>query len=316
MEKTVLLDTNIVRRLMEDNEKFVNAITSIHNDGYKFDISDMSLFELVDSIKTGKDYLKLLEVLYDNNIRPISKVIIPEFWKQYLDWFKAPLPVVEMKKQLFDSFSFTLSTVLTDLTNAIMLYLANKLTSDYSSEFYIFILSAVEKNDTTHFTNVMRSSYLDNKFSFRKRLPLEFRDLVIRILTYYNLLLVSDTFDQEAFNLEYQKQNALYHGLSFKDICSSFLTEKDITFKANNNIEEYDEIFSTCFIKDLLCGNRKFHINDITDYISFKYAYSFCDFYFTHDGKSLAKYERYFKGNPIIDYLNRTRAFINKYLTA
>ena len=206
MANEVLLDTNIIRRLMEDNPSMIKNITAIKNDGYNFSISDMTLFELLDNIKTTEAYFKLLNVLYDNNVRPIYKDKIPEFGKLYKEWFKRPTPLIELKKQLFPSFSSSLATVLTDLAKAIMLFLANKLATDYSSEFYITVVALVDELKKEHFERVIEHCYLVSGEKLRKRLLLEYRDLVIRELTYFTLLLKSDTYEKKEFISEYSAQ--------------------------------------------------------------------------------------------------------------
>lgn len=314
MEKEVLIDTNIIRRLIEDNATMIRSISTIKNDGFNFMVSDMTLFELVDYIKTKKDYYKFLSILYDNNIAPIFKEKILNFGKQYCEWFKKPIPIIELKKQLLPSFSMSLATVLTDLAKAIMLFLANKLTSDYSSYFYNSILEIL--NDTTkeHFEQVIAHSYLGKGEPLKKRLPLEYRDLVIRELTYFNLLQKYEEYDSKQFSEEYDKQNKRYEGLSFNDICAEILTENDMRFNLTEIGDNNDAIFMVNFIKDVLYRKRKFQINDIADYINFKYALQFCDFYFTTDDSSLKKYERYFKDDSKIqEYIRRSRGFTLKY---
>ena len=303
---------------MENNDIILQALTTLKKDEYHFMISDMSLFELLDSINLDSpnvklQYITLLQILYDYNVTPIIKDIIPDFSKQYVEWFRTPHPIIELKSQIFESFSFSLSSVLTDLSKAMMLFLANKLTSDYSSEFYGIIISAINEDINDHFKKVIKSSYIEKRFSLRKRLPLEFRDLIIRELTYYQLLSIKDTFNKQEFESEYNKQNTKYNGLSFKDICSKYLTESDMLFDESNIKDNSDETFLISYIKDILCYNAKFDINDITDYINFKYAYSYCNYYFTTDKKSLNKLNRYFSDTKVKEYLLKTKNFINKY---
>ena len=68
-------------------------------------------------------------------------------------------------------------------------------------------------------------------------MPLEFRDLVIRELTYYNLLQKYEEFDKDKFIEEFSRQNEIHKGKSFKDICAEILTEQDMLFNLND-IEE------------------------------------------------------------------------------
>ena len=313
MDNEILIDTNIIRRLMEGNVKMTDSMSTIKNKGFHFRVSDMTLFELVDSIKTTKDYYQLLNVLYDYEILPIFKVVISEFGDQYCEWFKKPISIIELKAQLLPSFSMTLAIILTDLANAIMLFLANKLTKDYSSYFYNSILGIISETNTDHFKNVILQSYLTNNIKLNKRLPLEFRDLVIRELTYYNLLQKYEEFDKDKFIEEFSRQNEIHKGKSFKDICAEILTEQDMLFNLNDIEEKNDAIFRSNFIKDVLYKRGRFQINDITDYINFKYAMQYCEFYFTTDYRSLRNYERYFSADKSIqDYIRRSKEFIQK----
>ena len=71
--------------------------------------------------------------------------------------------------------------------------------------------------------------------------------------------------------------------------------------------------FRSNFIKDVLYKRGRFQINDITDYINFKYAMQYCEFYFTTDYRSLRNYERYFSADKSIqDYIRRSKEFIQK----
>lgn len=283
MENEILIDTNIIRRLMEGNVKMTNSMATIKNQGYHFRVSDMTLFELVDSIKTTKDYYQLLIVLCDYEILPIYKIVIPDFGDQYCEWFNKPISIMELKTQLLPSFSMTLAIILTDLAKAIMIFLANKLTNDYSSYFYNTIIGVVNELNKEHFEKVIIRSYLSNGMKLNKRLPLEFRDLVIRELTYYNLLQEYEEFDKDLFIEEFNRLNKIYERKSFKDICAEILTEQDMLFNFNEIEEKNDAIFSANFIKDVLYKRGRFQINDITDYINFKYAMQYCEFYFTTD---------------------------------
>ena len=298
---------------MENDSYVLHSINAIQNDGYRFRISDMSLFELLNSIHSQQSYYALLNALYDYEIAPIFKNVIPYFDKQYLDWFKKPQPITELKKQLFGSFCFSVSTILADIAKSIILFLANKLTSDYSSEFYLYIVSILNEDIVTHFNNVIAKSYFGNGELLRKRLPLEYRDLVLRVLTYHSLLLDKNTFTKQEFQKEYHKQDIKYANLSFKEICTQLLKEEDILFSNNPQNDEADEMFLTEYIKNILCHNGEFNINDITDYINFKYAFKFCEFYFTNDRKSMNKYEKYLTQQNIQNFINRSKNFTEKY---
>lgn len=312
--KEVLVDTNIVRRIMEKESYVLHSMSSMQNDGYKFRISDMSLFELLNSIKSKQSYYALLNVLYNYEIMPIIKNVIPNFEKQYIDWFKKPYPIIELKRQLFDSFCFSVSAILADLAKSIILFLANKLTTDYSSEFYLFIVSILNEDIVTHFKNVIAKSYFGSGELLRKRLPLEYRDLVLRVLTYHSLLSDKNTFTKKEFQKEYHKLDIKYAELSFKAICAKFLKEEDISFSNNPQNDKVDEMFLIKYIKDILCHNGVFNLNDITDYINFKYAYRYCEFYFTNDKKSMNKYERYLTLQDIQNFIIRSKSFVNKYI--
>lgn len=311
--KEVLVDTNIVRRIMENKSNVLNSINAIQNDGYRFRISDMSLFELLNSIHSQQSYYALLNALYDYEIAPIFKNVIPYFDKQYLDWFKKPQPITELKKQLFGSFCFSVSTILADIAKSIILFLANKLTSDYSSEFYLYNVAILNEDIVTHFSNVIAKSYFGNSELLRKRLPLEYRDLVLRVLTYHSLLSYKNTFTEKEFQKEYRKQDIKYANLSFKEICTQLLKEEDILFSNNPQNDKLDERFLIKYIKDILCNNGVFNINDITDYINFKYAFKYCEFYLTNDRKSINKLKNYFTLQDIKNFIMRSENFINIY---
>ena len=157
-DNEILLDTNVIRRLLEDNVFMIRIMHNMQNDGYKFTISDMSLFELLDANEVKLQINKFLGILFDYKIVPIYKDVIKDFDKDFFNWFKQPISVLEMKKQLFPSFSFTLATFLSDFTNAIIVFIANKYCCDYSSEFYQYIRNIVnENNSIEHFNRVLEN---------------------------------------------------------------------------------------------------------------------------------------------------------------
>lgn len=310
----VLLDTNVIRRLMENNTSMTKVIEDMRADGYGFAISDMSLFELLTSKDISENLNKFLSILYDYKIVPVYKSILPNFDKQYFDWFKEPKSIEEMKNNIFPSFVFTLSTFLSDFTNAIILFFANKLTSDYSSEFYLHILNIIDTKSTkTHFERVLNDCYILNKEKLRKRIPEELKNLILREFTYFNLLQRKPHFDKEEFNKEFETQQNKYLDKSFKEICSSFLSETDIKVRSDETMNKLDEKFITNYFKNILCKNCKFNINDITDYINFKYGMVYCYSYYTTDDKSLKKYADYFQEQEVVEFLNKVDNILNKY---
>lgn len=310
----ILIDTNVIRRLMENNANMIKILDEMKNDGYNFSISDMSLFELLTSKDISKNLNKFLSILYNYKIIPVYKSTLPNFDKQFLNWFKKPKSIEEMKNNIFPSFAFTLSTFLADFTNAIMLFLANKLTSDYSSEFYLHILNIIDSESTkTHFERILNDCYMLNKEKLRKRLPEELKNLILREFTYFNLLQRKSYFNKEEFIKEFEIQHNKYLDKSFKEICSSFLSETDIKVRSDKTMDTLDEIFITNYFKNILCKNGKFNINDITDYINFKYGMVHCYSYYTTDDKSLKRYKNYFKEKDIVAYLNKVQNILNKY---
>ena len=310
----VLLDTNVIRRLMENNTSMTKVIEDMRADGYSFAISDMSLFELLTSKDVSENLNKFLSILYDYKIIPVYKSILPNFDKQYFDWFKEPKSIEEMKNNIFPSFVFTLSTFLSDFTNAIILFLANKLTSDYSSEFYLHILNIIDTKSTkTHFERVLNDCYILNKEKLRKRIPEELKNLILREFTYFNLLQRKSHFYKEEFIKEFEIQQKRYLDKSFKEICSSFLSETDIKVRSDETMNKLDEKFITNYFKNILCTNGKFNINDITDYINFKYGMVYCYSYYTTDDKSLKKYADYFQEQEVVEFLNKVENILNKY---
>lgn len=310
----VLIDTNVIRRLLEDNALMIEVMKKIKNDGYNFAISDMSLFELLTSEAISSNTNKFLSILYDYKVVPVYKITLSDFNEKYLHWFKKATSIEEMKNDLFPSFSFTLSNFLSDFMKAIILFLANKLSTDYSSEFYLTILNILDNGKIKeHFDSVLYSCYINNKEKLRKRLPLEFKDTILRELTYFNLLEKTSTFDEIEFKNEFNIQQNKFKSSSFKDICSSILSEDDILISNTDKIEDMDKNFITNYIKQILCYNRKFNINDITDFINFKYAMKYCYTYYTTDDKSLKKYLEYFKEEDIIKFIDKTQNFISKY---
>lgn len=313
-ELNILLDTNIIRRLIEGNTSMFKVMEDMKSDGYSFAISDMSLFELLTSNDVCNNPNKLLSILYDFNIAPIYKTTLTDFENQYLDWFKSPKTTTEMKNNLLPSFSFTLSIFLSDLTNAIMLFLANKLTADYTSEFYLYIMNLIDNgNAQQHFERVIKDCYINNKEKLRKRIPKELKDLILGEFTYFNLLSKRSYFYADEFHEEFTIQKNKYLNKSFKEICSEILTSDDIKIKNNEKMDSIDKKFIENYFKNILCDNKSFNINDITDYINFKYGMKYCYSYYTTDYNSLKKYATYFKEKNVLKYLSKIEKTLTKY---
>ena len=95
----ILIDTNIIRRLLEKNASVCNYMKKLLEDGNTFYISDMSLFELFSN--TSLDKTSILELLFDYKVAPIYKHIILEFRDEYLKWFSSDISKNLINKQVF-----------------------------------------------------------------------------------------------------------------------------------------------------------------------------------------------------------------------
>ena len=314
MNNKILLDTNIIRRLMENNQLMIENLASMKSKNYEFLISDMSLFELLTQEKVTDDIFNFLRIMCEYEIAPLYKVsVIPNFNEQYIEWFKCSKSVSTMRENLFPSFSFTLSIFLSDFVKAIMIFLANKLTTDYkTSEFYNYIVKCLNENDIReHFEIVIKDSYLHKKELLRKRLPEEFKDLILRELTYYHLLQHKNTFQEWEFEAEFENKKRQYFNESFKEICSKFIDESDINIKFDSQMDTLDSEFIVFFLKSTLSKGGKFDINDITDYLNFKYGFKYCYAYYTLDTTHLKKFSEIFSDPKVQNFLKNIETISN-----
>lgn len=277
-------------------------------------ISDMSLFEILTSTNIENEHIAFLTFLNDYKVCPIYKEIIPRFDEQYLNWFNSYSSINKKKEQLLPSFSFTLSSFLSTFTNAIIIFLANKLIVDHTSNIYNYIISVANfESIKQHYEKVLLSSYIFNTEKLRDRLPLELKDIILREITYINVLKTTNDLCDELLIEEFKTLSQKYNNLRFNQICSQILQEDDIITENVDQIEKMDLDFIVYYLRNVLCKGGSFNINDLTDYLNFKYAYKFCCAFYTYEKKLLNKYSKIFTDLDIQKFIIDSKNFIKKY---
>ena len=315
MNKEILLDTNIFRRYEENRILLINDLNKMKEDGFSFKMTDLSLFESLDHLNNKEQYFKFLNFLFDYEISPIHKEMLKDFNTKYYNWFKEEKNIIDIKKEVFPSFCYSLSSFWANFTNAIILFLANKLETDYSSSFYSYILDICNFDKTKAFyESLIEECYLVTNGKFRNKLKEILREIVIKIIIIFELSHQNMKIDNELIQIEYDKKDLLYKNKTFKDILSSILNENDIIFGDSDlGMDQLDIDFIKKYITNILCHNKKFDLNDIVDYLNFKYAKNFCYAYFTADEKSITKITSNTSNLSFLQYINKSEQFIKKY---
>lgn len=313
--KEMILDTNVFRRLIENNKSMIAIMNSLTADGFVFRITDLSLFELLSNDFDKESANSIVKILIENKVAPTYKEMLKNFDFHYADWLKGNISNDEMLTILFPSFSFTMSNFLANLTKGIITFIANSLTNDYSSIFYNIIVNIVEdkvKDIIKHYEKVLKDCYILKKEKLRKRMPLELKDLILRLLTYYNLL-IDRHINEDEFNKEFCKLKNKYRDDSFKDICSQIVDANKVVVSHDQEIDQLDLEFMLGYFKTVLCKNANFNINDIVDYLNLKYANQFKMKYYSIDYKSFNKYRRYLTNTNILNFIDECEQLSKTY---
>lgn len=116
-------------------------------------------------------------------------------------------------------------------------------------------------------------------------------------------------------NLKYKKNKleVEYNDCSFLDICKRFIKEDNMIFEKNVEMDNFDYIFITTYIKKVLISG-KFNINDITDFINFKYAMTNCYSYCSLDKKRFNIFEKVFDNDlDCISFIKRSQSLLDKF---
>lgn len=311
MTKNLIIDSNIIRRLFENNYKVSIILDYLYKKGYLFSISDHSLFELFDYLDSSVDkiieYDKLIFYFNKYDIELMHRKTSKELYDNYHIFLQKKYSIKQIKSILYKSFEFSMINFLKDIYRICILCIANSITDKYDSPFYMYIVNLFktdkfELDVEKHLKEVLKNSYLYNKFKCEKYIKKDFRDLIIRVLCYHELYETS--FNKIKFNETYNNYSSKYNDLGFSKILEKYYKKDKIIIKNLDNIDELQFIFSKKYLEDLMKG-RKFSINDLVDYLNFEKAFKNNSLYYTLDDKSLRIYQLYFENNQeILNYID------------
>ena len=307
MIKYIILDSNIFRRLLENNVN-VEAKLKQLKQSYDFAVSDMSLFEVIDYIETlpFEDNLqktKLLKLfLFNNKVRILKKKGFDRTEEVYKRYVFDKFSNIQLKNNLLSSFAWTVSRFITNLYCLTVVNVANSIETNFKSYFYNYIRTIVDptnkKNIYDRFPKIIEQavikSYTEKSFKFNNYVKDKFKEIIIDLLTIFYFSSNELDYTDEDYNRKFKELENQYKSLSFKEILCQIIDEQKIYLNKIPEMDELDFIFISKYLTRLNISNPKFSINDITDYHNFINAYRNNALYFTFDKNSFKVYKNVF----------------------
>ena len=320
MIKYLVLDTNIIRRLLEKNNE-VEAKLNLLKQEYEFVLSDLSFFEITNFIVTLPfdervitwNNLRIIIIKYE--FRILSKINFNSN-EIFIKFLKNKMSIEQVKNNLLKSFAWNLSKFITNLYVITVINLANSLEANYNSAFYNHIQKITNpKNKNNIYTlyekrlnNIILECYRANQIKFNNHVKLEFKEIVIDILTSYELSKTKTSWSRNEFEEKNSVLRVRYLKSSFKEILKLFVNEEKIYIKKVPEMDELDFCFISKYIARLNTQNPTFNINDITDYHNFINAFKHNAPYLTLDGKSLKLYKEIFADHiTILGFIDKCK---------
>lgn len=326
MDKQILLDTNVVRRLLENDTKTIHILDYYFFHKYLFIISDYSLFEIydyLDNLSVNKEQLKFKLIILFNRykIKILYRQSSEFLQKNFKKFITNQISIYETKNILLKSFSYALSSFLTNIFSITLLYLANSLEqkfntkqdSMYNSTFYQYIRTIytneyIYNHIKSNMEKIIERSYISNEFKIQLYIDKYFKKIIIEVLCYHHLYSNSATISEKIFKSAYQTISNNYQNLNYKDILKKFILPNSLTISNKYNMTQIDYDYIVKYINKLIFENGAFKVNDITDYLNFSNSFDKNILYYTQDTKSLSKYSNYFSENiAIIKHLEKLK---------
>lgn len=320
MNKYILLDTNILRRLIEEKPKVQIIMNYFKFNKYLFYVSDYSLFELMDNLDRSKNkedtYNKVISIINKYDIELLYRESSKDLFDNYNYFLESKYTIKEVKRILYKSFKFSLMNFLKDIYSICILSIANSLEECYTSSFYnyirhIFKSGMFNEKVSEHLNRVLDKGYIANNLKIEKFVKEDMKDLIIRVLCYYDLLKNKESFTSEEFNEKKTYYISKYKDISFNNILKNFYKPNKVKLINMDNVDAMQFEFSENYFKNISNGKR-LSINDLVDYLNLEKAFKNQMLYYTEDNNFFTRYETYFKDNQeVLDYISEIKK-INK----
>lgn len=324
--ETLLIDTNVIRRIIEDNVDYKSILDNFMKKDYLIVISDHSLFELFDFLDTLKEdkrietYCKVLCVFYKYKITLLYRKPSEKFYKNFNDFIFGEYTITEVKRGLFESFKTSLSKFIANLVSVMLATLVNSwdMKSNpilHNSILIIYKFDVVYRSIYESLDSILAIGYFGNELKIYKVIKDLFKHNIIRFLSYYNYISKTPnintlddllSIDKIKVDTEYKKLCAQYQNKNYKDILAEYISEHAFNIGYDASIDDMTKIFLEKYLKNIIVNNKSFSINDCTDYLNFNQAYTKKCLYYTGDTKSLRLYKEIFsEESEIIEYIEK-----------
>lgn len=317
----ISLDTNIIRRLFEDNATVENLLNDIYI-SHEFIISDMTLYEITDHIcrleneKRLKYEIKFRNILHKYKILLQYKKDYPRSKECYNRFILNKFSVLQLRNNILPSYAFSLSKFITNIFVLTFISIINSLGST-SVPLNLYLKHITNPNNKNNlyvlYENIFENCILNvnnTDIKLNKFFNEEFKKMIIKIMCVINLSNKSDTWDISFQEKQEEMLNEKYKEIPYIEILKSIINQESIVIKKTEEMNSIDFCFISNYIEQINLGNKVIKINDITDYLNFSNSFMYRTKYLTLDEKSIKQYKKYFKNfNDILSHIN------NKVLT-
>ncbi len=328
----VLVDTNIIRRLLEFEFNELNDQTTVFkiknitkilitNNIY---LSDQCLFELIafiskDKKGSNKKNSTLLKIFRKYKVDIVCHDSTRELfdkWDQFLD---DKMSMDDAKIISFNSFIYSLSEFIFQVSQFLSLSILKKLAEgNYTSDFYVesstYIISDEYKKS---FVDIYKILIFESYFQDGERTKNIIEELLKQTLvwcvSFYKLYESNDKKNQENFSMYFKsvmdscKNDDYFELLNFK---GQIDWAADIIEGPTIDSLSYRYLQNVCY--NLITHKKKIKLNDIVDFLNFKIAYEGDFIYLTFDDDSLKLYEKiYSDKDEIKKYITKCKCYIS-----
>ena len=326
MEKQkIYLDTNIVRRYLENDKKIIDFIKELKHEN-QFIIHEFALFEICDFIdrNNSKEYYilenKLRSFLHEFDIE-IDKITkdLDGLVKSFVDY--GMFGVQRIKWHILHSFVDYISQIYGNIIGIIYSEIYNQNRFKVPVGVGDYVKHESDLNNANNIKNrykeamddVIKKAYIQNR-KVGNVIKLFLKDFLINLIAVYlesekyGLNMSDDKYEMIISELNYK-----YKGVHFKDILKEYIDTDTLHIYCVEGTDCQEFEFYNSYIHKLFDGTGRYELNDLTDYKIFISAFRNGSIYLTNDTKALNLYEFVFKENEnIISFISRSRIFAKK----
>lgn len=319
--KKYLIDTNILRILLEYKSKKLNdnSFKKFFSNKQLY-ILDYTLFELISYITTNNDssssneYKNLLSLLKKYNIDIVCHHKSNELLNKWNQILKNKLSIIKVKKICFESFINPLINFIFDISKFLSLSILQILASNnYNYNWYIEGSEYINSDEyrkifIKNYKNIFYRSYFENENKARDITNQIFKESIIWSLSFYSLYNSELKVSKGNFKTCFRYYMKEYKDNDYFNLLDKVCKNDNYAKILNNNIYDLDYLYIYNICKYLINHKKKYHYNDLVDFLNFRTAYKNNFSYLTLDLDSLKIYKRIFLLNvKVIEYIKECK---------